>query len=53
MPDEPLDDATDGDVDHDPDDADWASEIKRLRAARGDRLAEQLADETRKEPPVE
>jgi hypothetical protein len=51
MPDEPLDDAKD--ADGDPDDADWAREIKRLRAARGDRLAEQLADETRTEPPVE
>jgi hypothetical protein len=49
MPDEPLEEATDADGD----DADWASEIKRLRAARGDRLAEQLADETRTEPPVE
>ena len=34
-------------------DDDWAAEIKRLRAARGDRLAEQLADDSRKEPPVE
>jgi hypothetical protein len=37
----------------DPEEPDWAEEIKRLRAARGDRLAEQLADEDRKEPPVE
>jgi hypothetical protein len=49
MPDEPRDEpATD-----DTNDDDWAAEIKRLRAARGDRLAEQLADEARKEPPVE
>ena len=37
----------------DPEEPAWAEEIKRLRAARGDRLAEQLADEDRKEPPVE
>jgi len=49
MPDEPSDDAPL----IDPDEPDWAAEIKRLRAARGDRLAEQLADEDRKEPPVE
>jgi hypothetical protein len=49
MTDEPRDDAPSDD----PDEADWAEEIKRLRAARGDRLAEQLVDDTRKEPPVE
>jgi len=49
MPDEPSDDAPLTD----PDEPDWAAEIKRLRAARGDQLAEQLADEDRKEPPVE
>jgi len=49
MPDEP-----DTDVPlTDPDERDWAAEIKRLRAARGDRLAEQLADDDRKDPPVE
>jgi hypothetical protein len=37
----------------DPDEPDWAEEIKRIRAARGDRLAEQLADDERKDPPVE
>ena len=37
----------------DPDEPDWADEIKRLRATRGARLAEQLADDERKEPPVE
>jgi hypothetical protein len=36
-----------------PNEPDWAAEIRRLRAARGDRLAEQLADDDRKEPPVE
>jgi hypothetical protein len=37
----------------DPDEPDWAEEIRRLRASRGDRLAEQLADDERKDPPVE
>lgn len=45
MPDDPPGDDTQDD--------DWAAEIKRLRASRGDRLAEQLADDQRKEPPVE
>jgi hypothetical protein len=36
-----------------PDEPDWADEIRRLRASRGDRLAEQLADDERKDPPVE
>ena len=31
----------------------WAAENTRLRASRGQRLAEQLADEGRAEPPVE
>jgi hypothetical protein len=48
MPDEPRDEPTD-----DTQDDDWAAQIKRLRAARGDRLAEQLSDDSRKEPPVE
>jgi hypothetical protein len=43
--DEPISDQTEDD--------DWAAEIMRLRASRGDRLAEQLADDSRKEPPVE
>ena len=30
----------------------WAAEIKRLRAARGEKLAERLAEEGDKEPPV-
>ena len=34
-------------------DAAGAAARPRRRAARGDRLAEQLADDTRKEPPVE
>ncbi len=49
MADEPSNEA----VPAEPDEDDWAEEIKRLRAARGDRLAEQLADDTRKDPPVE
>ncbi|MDP9184136.1 MAG: hypothetical protein M3O29_00515 [Actinomycetota bacterium] len=49
MADEPSNEATPAE----PDEDDWAEEIKRLRAARGDRLAEQLADDTRKDPPVE
>ncbi len=42
-----VDDAETG-----PEDRDWAEEIKRLRAARGERLAAQLAEDTDKEPPV-
>jgi hypothetical protein len=49
MPDDPRDEPLADDTQDDG----WAAEIKRLRAARGDRLAEQLADDTRKEPPVE
>ena len=49
MPDDPRDDPA---ADETQDD-DWAAEITRLRAAHGDRLAEQLADDARKEPPVE
>jgi hypothetical protein len=49
MPDDPRDELA---ADETQDD-DWAAEIKRLRAARGDGLAEQLADDARKEPPVE
>jgi hypothetical protein len=49
MPDEPRDELT-GD---EPLEDDSAAEIKRLRASRGDRLAEQLSDDSRKEPPVE
>jgi hypothetical protein len=49
MPDEPRDEPTGDDTQDD----DWAAEIERLRATRGDRLAEQLADDSRKEPPVE
>jgi hypothetical protein len=49
MPDDPRDEP----ADDDPQEDDWAAEIKRLRATRGDRLAEQLADDSRKEPPVE
>ena len=49
MPDDPRDELA---ADETQDD-DWAAEIKLLRASRGDRLAEQLADDARKEPPVE
>ncbi|HLB40040.1 MAG TPA: hypothetical protein VJM84_06265 [Actinomycetota bacterium] len=35
-----------------PEETDWAEEIKRLRAASGQRLAARLADDTEKEPPV-
>jgi len=49
MPDDPRDDPA---ADETQDD-DWAAEIKRLPASRGDRLAEQLADDPRKDPPVE
>ena len=34
------------------DETDWAEEIKRLRAARGEQLAARLAEDTDKEPPV-
>jgi hypothetical protein len=50
MPDEPRDEPAANDETKDDD---WAAEIKRLRAARGDRLADQLADNSRKDPPVE
>jgi hypothetical protein len=36
-----------------PDEDDWAAEIKRLRAARGERLAERLRQDDGKEPPVD
>jgi hypothetical protein len=49
MPDDPRDEPA---ADETQDD-DWAAEIKRLRASRGDRLAGALADDSRKEPPVE
>jgi len=32
---------------------DWAADIKRLRAARGEQLAARLAEEGDKEPPVQ
>ena len=49
MPDEPRDEPTGDDTQDD----DWAAEIKRLRATRGDRLAEQLADDSGTDPPGE
>jgi hypothetical protein len=36
-----------------PSEEDWAAEIKRLRAARGETLAARLAEAGDKEPPVE
>lgn len=36
-----------------PAEEDWAAEIKRLRAARGETLAARLAEDGDKEPPVE
>jgi hypothetical protein len=45
--DRPTDETTE------PEEEDWAAEIKRLRAARGERLAERLAEEGDKEPPVD
>jgi hypothetical protein len=36
-----------------PSEEDWAAEIKRLRAARGEKLAARLAEDGDKEPPVE
>jgi hypothetical protein len=35
-----------------PDEDDWAAEIELLRAERGQRLAERLAEQGDKEPPV-
>jgi hypothetical protein len=51
MNDRPTDDAASGEPG--PPEEDWAAEIKRLRAARGETLAARLADEAEKEPPVE
>jgi len=40
------------DAETETEEADWAEEIKRLRAARGEQLAARLAEDTDKEPPV-
>ncbi|MFI5055495.1 MAG: hypothetical protein ACHQAW_03740 [Actinomycetota bacterium] len=40
------------DAETEPEETDWAEEIKRLRAARGEQLAARLAEDTDKEPPV-
>jgi hypothetical protein len=45
-------DGADTAAEADPPEDDWAAEIKRLRAARGERLAARLAEEGDKEPPV-
>ena len=51
MSDRPKDEETTaGD---EPAEEDWAAEIKRLRAARGETLAARLAEDGDKEPPVE
>ena len=50
MTEQPRDDAAAPDPE--PEEADWAEEIKRLRAARGEQLAARLAEDAEKEPPV-
>jgi hypothetical protein len=45
-------DGTPAEGESEPTEEDWAAEIKRLRAARGQMLAERLAEEGDKEPPV-
>ena len=48
-----ADDAeTETETEAEAEEADWAEEIKRLRAARGEQLAARLAEDTDKEPPV-
>ena len=44
--------ADDAETEPETEEADWAEEIKRLRAARGEQLAARLAEDTDKEPPV-
>ena len=44
--------ADDAETDTETEETDWAEEIKRLRAARGEQLAARLAEDTDKEPPV-
>jgi hypothetical protein len=52
--DRPKDEATPPATDAaEPAEEDWAAEIKRLRAARGAKLAARLAEDGDKEPPVE
>ena len=36
-----------------PEEDDWAEEIKRLRAARGERLVDRLNEDSEKDPPVD
>lgn len=52
MSDRPKDGA-DTATETEPAEDDWAAQIKRLRAARGERLAARLAEEGDKEPPVQ
>jgi hypothetical protein len=49
MNDEPRDDES---VAESEQQKDWAEEIKRLRAASGQRLADRLAEDPEKEPPI-
>jgi hypothetical protein len=44
--------ADDAEAEAEAEGSDWAEEIKRLRAARGEQLAARLAEDTDKEPPV-
>ena len=44
--------ADDAETETEAEEADWAEEIKRLRAASGEQLAARLAEDTEKEPPV-
>ena len=52
MSDRPKDGVDTG-AEVEPAEDDWAAEIDRLRAARGERLAARLAEEGDKEPPVQ
>ena len=47
-----IEEPRDDDAETEPEEADWAEEIKRLRAASGEQLAARLAEDTDKEPPV-
>jgi hypothetical protein len=47
-----IDDPRAEDDEAEPEETDWAEEIKRLRAASGEQLAARLAEDTEKEPPV-
>jgi hypothetical protein len=51
--DRPKDEAAAPASETEPTEEDWAAEIKRLRAARGAKLAARLAEDGDKEPPLE